>query len=272
MGDLTSNSDRLIQEARIVRDDNRAGGRHRRNIGASIGAGSAALKRKAFLKTIRNLSIVTLMVLVGAIVVGMVINGLGFGGIVTTALVLLAAWLAVGMLGKVKIPKRAELNKGNVQQMVGRTELWLEAQRPALPAPAADLVTDMGVQLDTLGLQLEKVDQNHPAAHKVRKLVGEDLPEMIDGYRSIPETMRYEQQGGSSDTLSPTHKLVKGMELIRDEINSVNRQLAQGSIDDLSIRTRYLDYKYGATPVDDHVGGHSNGDTTSLSSPAKGTS
>lgn len=176
MGDLTTHSDRLIAEARIVRDDNRTGGRHRRDIAASIGKGSAAIKRKAFLKTIRNLSIVTLMVLVGAIVIGMIINGLGFGGIVTTALVLIAAWLAVGMLGKVKIPKRAELNKGNVRQMVGRTELWLEAQRPALPAPAADLVGDMGVQLDTLGLQLEKVDQNHPAAHKVRKLVGEDLP------------------------------------------------------------------------------------------------
>ena len=42
MGELTETSGRVLEEARRVRDDNRAGGRHRR--AGSIGAGSAKLK------------------------------------------------------------------------------------------------------------------------------------------------------------------------------------------------------------------------------------
>ena len=35
------------------------------------------------------------------------------------------------------------------------------------------------------------------------------------------------------------------MSKISKEIDSVTRQLAEGSLDDLAIRHRYLDYKYG---------------------------
>ena len=55
MNDLTRDSERLIQEARIVRDDNRAGGRHRRS--ASIGQGSKRLKQTNWVKRIRNVLI-----------------------------------------------------------------------------------------------------------------------------------------------------------------------------------------------------------------------
>ena len=48
---------------------------------------------------------------------------------------------------KVKIPRRSDLNTGDVRHMVSRTELWLEHQRPALPPPAVRIVDDIGVQL-----------------------------------------------------------------------------------------------------------------------------
>jgi len=66
--------------------------------------------------------------------------------------------------------------------MVARTELWLEAQRPALPAPAVNLIDQIGVQLDGLGLQLEGIDPAEPAVSEVRKLVGEHLPGMVESY------------------------------------------------------------------------------------------
>ena len=44
---------------------------------------------------------------------------------------------------------------------------------------------------------------------------------------------------------SPDKQLVESLGKISAEIDSVTRQLAEGSLDDLAIRTRYLDYKYG---------------------------
>lgn len=198
MNDLTTQSDRLIQQGRILRDDNRNGGRHRRNV--TIGDGSARIKKAHWLRKIRNILIALFGIWVAAGVAGMVIDGIGFAGVM---MVLLASVIAIAVLGnypKIKMPKRADLNKGDVQQMVGRTELWLESQRAVLPPPAIMLVDRIGVQLDGLGVQLQGVDQNHPKAREIRQLVGEQLPEMIDSYRKIPLQMRSEKRAGETRT------------------------------------------------------------------------
>ena len=103
------------------------------------------------------------------------------------------------------------------------------------------LVDHIGLQLDALGKQLQEVDQTHPAAVEVRKLVGEHLPGVVEGYRKIPPHLRREESGGKS----PDQQLAESLGLISGEIDSVTRQLATGAIDDLAIKTRYLDYKYG---------------------------
>ena len=82
---------------------------------------------------------------------------------------------------------------------------------------------------------------NHPAAHEVRTLVGETLPEMVDSYRRIPQHLRTEERAGGT----PDTQLASGLGKISDEIDRVTRQLAEGSLDDLAVKTRYLDYKYG---------------------------
>lgn len=239
MGDLTRDSDRIMDEARRVRDDNRTGGRHRRE--GSIGAGSAKIKQGLWIKRIRNIVIALFGIWVATGVAGLILNGIGFAGVMA---LIVASVIAVAVLGnypKLKTPRRESLNKGNVQQMVGRTELWLESQRPALPPPAAKIVSDMGVQLDALGLQLEGVDQNHPKAREVRSLVGEQLPGMIDSYRKIPSHLRTEQRAGAT----PDEQLTDSLGKISSEIDSITRQLAEGSLDDLAIKHRYLDYKFG---------------------------
>jgi hypothetical protein len=141
-----------------------------------------------------------------------------------------------------KVPKRSDLMKGaDVQTLVGRTELWLEHQRPALPPPAADMVGKIGVQLDALGLQLEGLDQQHPTAVEIRRLVGEHLPEMVDSYRRIPAHLRSEKRAGAT----PDEQLTDSLGKISHEIDSVTRQLAEGSLDNLAIKNRYLEYRYG---------------------------
>ncbi|MDG5747671.1 hypothetical protein P8Q88_05715 [Qipengyuania sp. XHP0207] len=239
MNDLTRDSDRLIQQGRMLRDDNRAGGRHRR--APSIGEGSARLKQKNLWLRVRNIVLAVFAIWLGAGIAGALFSGIGFWGVMGVVVATAIAVALFSSFPKVKTPKRADINKGNVQQMVGRTELWLEAQRPALPPPAAKIIGDMGVQLDALGLQLEGVDQGHPKAREVRSLVGEQLPEMIDSYRRIPAHLRTEQRAG----ITPDEQLTDSLSKISGEIDSITRQLAEGSLDDLAIKHRYLDYKFG---------------------------
>lgn len=242
MGDLTRDSDRLIETGRILRDDNRSGGRHRRGGGKSIGAHSAKAKRDVLLKRFRNIIIALFAIWVAAGALGVVFSGIGFAGIMALLVASVVAIAVFANFPKVRTPARAELNKGDVRQMVTRTELWLEAQRPALPPPAATLVDQIGVQLDGLSTQLQDLDQNHPKAREVRSLVGEQLPEMIDAYRRIPANLQREARGGTT----PAEQLEKSLGTISGEIDSITRQLAEGSLDDLAIRHRFLDYKFGA--------------------------
>ncbi|MGB3753378.1 MAG: hypothetical protein WA954_05700 [Parerythrobacter sp.] len=238
--DLTQDSDRIVAEGRALVADNRNGGRHRK-AGAPIGAGSAAIRRKAWLKRAVWFAIAVAGIVLASGIAGFVLNGIGFWGVVLTVLALVVALGVFALAPAPKPPPRADINTGSVQQMVGKTELWLEHQRAALPAPAAAVIDDMGVQLDALGLQLETVDAAHPAAHEVRKLVGEVLPETVDSYNRIPANLRREERGG----MSPDTQLTESLTRISAEIESVTRQLAEGSLDDLAIKHRYLDYRYG---------------------------
>lgn len=239
MDDTTPHSDRILRAAKQSLAEQQGGGVHRR--ARSIGQGSARLKRDALMKKVRNIALAIFAIWVATGVIGAILGGIGFWGVMALAVATVVALGVFANYPKVKVPKRADINKGDVRQMVARTELWLEHQRAALPAPAVKVVEAMGVQLDALGLQLEKVPADHEAMREIRQLVGETLPEMIDSYRAIPANLRTEPRAGAT----PDEQLVHGLNRISREIDSVTRQLAQGSLDDLAIKHRYLDYKYG---------------------------
>lgn len=239
MSDSTRHSDEILGAAKQSLALQRDGGVHRR--ARSIGQGSARVKRDNLMKKVRNVALAVFAIWIGTGVIGAIIGGIGFWGVMMLAVATVVALGVFSQYPKVKVPKRADINKGDVRQMVARTELWLEHQRSALPAPAVKVVEDMGVQLDALGLQLEKVPADHEAMREIRQLVGETLPEMIDSYRNIPAHLRTEKRAGAT----PDEQLVEGLGKISREIDSVTRQLAQGSLDDLAIKHRYLDYKYG---------------------------
>lgn len=239
------NSDAILRQAKQSLVNNRDFG-GRRN---SIGRRSAALKREhAMRQTKRALATIGGIVL-AAMIAGLVIDGIGITGVLITMLAIFAAVVFFAAVPKVKIPTREALRGSDVKSLVGRTELWLESQRPALPAPAVQLVDTIGLQLDALGSQLDGLTDNAPAALEVRKLVGDHLPELISTYTSIPRHLRGQAQAGSS----PDQQLVESLGKISTEIDSVTRQLASGAIDNLAIKTRYLDYKYGAGPEGDNA-------------------
>jgi len=253
--DLTNHSDRLIEEARSLVRDNRDGGRHRRMRSRPIGRGSAELRQKNLMTRIKLIGGSLLAIVFASMVLGIALDGIGFTGIMVAFLAVVACTFLFSNFPKVRVPRRSDLNTGDVRHMVARTELWLEAQRPALPPPAVTLVDQIGVQLDALGLQLEHIEPLHPAAVETRKLVGETLPGMIDAYRKIPAQLRKEDRAGTG---TPDRQLTESLGKISQEIDRVTRQLADGAIDDLAIRTRYLDYRYGAA-----------GEPEALPAPAK---
>ncbi len=239
-------SDQILSAARRSLNDQRAGGR--RN---SIGRRSAALKREHALRQAKRAALSVIGIVFAAMAVGVVIDGIGWGGIIVTMLAIFAAVTAFAVVPKVKVPTRDSLTKGDVKSLVGRTELWLESQRAALPAPAVQLVDHIGLQLDALGQQLDGLDPNAPAARDVRQLVGETLPGLVSTYTSIPRHLRAEGAAGGS----PDQQFTESLGKISAEIDSVTRQLAAGAIDNLAITTRYLDYKYGGAieaPKENH--------------------
>jgi hypothetical protein len=241
MGEITrspaSDADRTLAQARAALVRNQAGGRR----GNSIGQRSAELKRRHVVRKMVRMITAVVAIVVAAMAAGLVINGIGVTGILLTGFAIFAALVLFSQFPRLHVPERAALNSGSVRAMVGNTELWLESQRRALPAPAVQLVDQIGVQLDALGLQLEGLDEGLPAVGEVRKLVGEHLPELVSTYTSIPARLRSEPRAGRT----PDQQLADSLGKISTEIDSVTRQLADGALDKLAIRTRYLDYKYG---------------------------
>lgn len=228
-------SDRILAEARTSLTRQQAGGRR------SIGRRSAEMKRQHIGKKAARMAMAVGVLMVAAMAAGLVLDGIGFTGVMVLGLSIVAALWFFATFPKMKVPALSALNTGDVRTMVGRTELWLEAQRPALPAPAVQLVDQIGVQLDGLGSQLEGIDPAEPAVAEVRKLVGEHLPGMVESYRKIPAHLRREERGGRN----ADQQLADGLGKISTEIDTITRQLASGDLDALAVRGRFLDYRYG---------------------------
>lgn len=243
MAGEASQSDQIIGAARRTLAVQQAGGRR------LVPQGARRIKRGHFGRKLRNVALAAVGIWLGLTIVGTILGGIGFTGLVLGAAATVLAVYLFGKYPKMQLPTIADLNpaQSDVRTMVGRTELWLESQRRALPPPAVKLVDTIGLQLDVLGEQLAHVDQNHPKAQEVRKLVGEHLPGLVDGYQKIPEHLRYEEAAGGS----PNKRFMDGLSTISGEIDSLTRQLAAGAIDNLSISTRYLDYKYGGAMDED---------------------
>ncbi len=96
--DLTTETDRAIQEGRALVRDNQAGGRHRRARGQSIGRGSAELRRKNLMTRIKLIGGSLVAIVLAAMVAGLVIDGIGFTGIMIAFLAVVAATFLFGGL------------------------------------------------------------------------------------------------------------------------------------------------------------------------------
>ncbi len=205
-----------------------------------IGTKSVALRRQHLYRKLGRMLIAGGIVLLGAALFGALIQPLGFIGLLALLVLLIGVAVIFGKWPPFPEPRQADLPRTDLRQLAGRTEIWLEAQRPALPAPARQLVDGIGVQLDLLAPQLQTLDATSPAAANIRKLVGEDLPELVAGYQRIPAGLRGEAHAGRT----PDETLLGGLKTLESEIGHAARSLAAGELDKLATRERYLQLKY----------------------------
>ncbi len=178
-------------------------------------------------------------IVVAAMVIGWFVP-IGMGGALAVMALLLAATLLFAVFPLAPEPTPERLAQVPLRALPAQTEQWLASQRAALPAPARTLVDAIGVKLETLTPQLAALDEAAPAAAEIRKLVGEQLPELVKGYARVPEPLRAVERNG----MTPDQQLTESLRLIESEIGDMSSQLAQGDLDSLATRGRYLQIKY----------------------------
>jgi hypothetical protein len=176
------------------------------------------------------------------------------GGLIGSFVTPLGIWgfflmlvaMAIVFFGIMGWPQAAEptpqqMAKSDLPLLPSQTERWLEAQRPALPAPAQRLADEIGIKLEALGPQLAQLDPKAPAAYEFRKLMAEELPDLVEGYKKVPEGMRRAERNGGG---SPDKQLVEGLRVVDDELRRMGEQLVSGDLDKLATQGRYLELKY----------------------------
>jgi hypothetical protein len=225
---LRARADELIERTRARAPATAADQRLRRRREADV------------IKRVGRIAIADGAIIVGAIIFGLAVAPLGIAGAMIVAMLLIAATLLFAILPTAAEPDVAQLAQIPLKALPKTTEHWLDAQRPALPAPVLGLVDSIGVKLEMLGPQLALLDEKQPAANEVRKLIGEQLPELVKGYQRVPESLRRVERNG----LTPDQQLAQGLQVIDDEIAEMSAQLAQGDLDLLATRGRYLQIKY----------------------------
>lgn len=209
-------------------------------MGPPIGTKSRALRRAHFYGKVARAAVAVGVLLVGAGIVGAIIDGIGFWGVMATGILGAAAAYVLMKYPEMPMPTTESLRQTDLGTLAGKTEIWLEAQRPALPPPAISIVQDIGVRLDQLAPQLQTLNENDPAAREVRKLVGEHLPELINGYKRIPDSLRRQDNAGKT----PEQQLIDGLQRIDREIETMTGQIARGELDKLATRERFLEIRY----------------------------
>lgn len=224
--DLVFRSQEVLDRTRLARRAPGAGARRRRE---------AEIKRR-----VGRIVMADTAILVAAIVLGFFVP-LGMFGALAVMALLMAATLALAILPAGAEPVPEKFHDVPLKALPQQTGAWLDRQRPALPAPAVTLTDAIGVRLETLAPQLATLDEREPAAAEIRKLVGEQIPELVKGWQKVPEPLRGQRRSGGA---SPDEQLVEGLRLIESEIGEMSAQLAQGDLDSLATRGRYLQIKY----------------------------
>jgi hypothetical protein len=181
-----------------------------------------------------------LAVVVGAAVFSATVAPLGFWGILIVPLLLLMVTLLL-----IRWPAGADealptLEKAEGPVLAPRVEAWLDARRPALPAPARSEVDRIMVQLNSLGPELARVEAKRPEAADAQRLMADHLPRLVESFEAIPPAVRNREPEAGK-------QLAAGLRVVGDELRRINERLAAERLEALEAEGRFLESRWRDT-------------------------
>jgi hypothetical protein len=201
-------------------------------------------RRRVFVKVAKTagvLWVATFAIVVGMIASGHLLGPSGVEGLLVLPIVLILTWAAIIFLSLRSKPLPEVIVSVDVAQLPARTGEWLEGQRRALPAAAREQLDSIVLQLEALAPQLATLDPKLPAALEIRRLLGEELPELVRGYQKVPRALQQQPRDGGP---SPDRQLIDGLTTVGDAIGRMHERLAADDLRALATQQRYLEMKY----------------------------
>lgn len=198
-------------------------------------------RNEALVRRLRRAVIAAIAIVIGMTVVGGIISSIGFSWVMLTLLITTLVGFAFLIVPQGDEVTQEKLMESELPALPSNTEKWLEKQRLALPAPANRTLDKIAIRLEELRPQLANLDPREPAAVEVRRLVGVELPELVEGYKRVPDHLRANPSHGGQ---TPQKQLTDGLEIVEEEISRMTRQLASGELDALATQGKYLELKY----------------------------
>lgn len=215
---------------------------HRLSPQAQRLAHRARQRKRAFLvKKLGRVIMAGGAIMIASVIFGLAIGPIGGNGVLVALGLFIAAALLLLIYPHYPEASTETLVNTDLKYLPAQTEVWLSSQRKALPAPAANQLDQIGLRLETLGPQLQTIDPREPAAQEVRKILTEHLPDLVNGYKRVPEPLRRERQ---SNGQTPDQQLTEGLKLIDEEIAEMTRNIAAGDLDSLATQGKFLELKY----------------------------
>lgn len=196
--------------------------------------------RRNVARRLSRMAVATAAILFALVAIGLVGFPVGTTGVMLAALAIVGTCLLLSVFPQEREATAESLPTTQLALLPLKTEEWLSTQRLALPAPAARLVDGIGVKLEALVPQLQTLDEREPAAAAVRRLIGDELPELVKGYTRVPIALRRVD----TDGIVPEKQLLDGLAVVDTELSRMSENLARGDLERLATQGKYLELKY----------------------------
>jgi hypothetical protein len=171
---------------------------------------------------------------------------IGWASLLAAPLLLVAGWALI-LRWMFKQPEvlpvvaPVVLPSGDLGKLPEQTEAWIEAERRLLPWAAQAELDHISQKLGELAPQLRGLSTDTPAGGDLKRLIGDELPKLVESYRKLPASL---SQQPFYDGPSPEQKLLDGLSLIHGELGRMQSRLARADLHALAEHQRYLELKY----------------------------
>jgi hypothetical protein len=197
-------------------------------------------RRASFFGKVKRIIGVGALLGIGLVLWGLLVGPAGTTGLMLVILAFIIASVALMAFPRIQLTASEPVPTTELALLPLQTEEWLAGQRRMLPPPATRLVDSIGLTLEQLAPQLQRLDDTEPLAAEARRLIAHELPDLVKSYGQVPPAMRKAGING----ISPDKQLIDGLSVVQSELGRLSEQLAQSDVNQLATQGRYLELKY----------------------------